>query len=1203
MLLGERDDKGNYRLYDKGDYGFLKPKAHGRILAITFTNKATREMTTRIINELSLLADNTGKSNYLSYLRQVYGASERAIAEAARRALTDLLFNFTSFNVSTIDSFFQNVLHIFTRELDLPESFNLEIDDHYVIATAVGEMLGSINLPPKGSDDAEAHRRRLLKSWLTNYMEARIEGGNNVNLMARASRTNVELIHTISTLRGETFKTHSREILDYLSDPDRLERFSAGLRDSLKSRQDEITSLARGLAAMPEYELIPKTLRKGYLDRWSNGDYSYSPLEHKTTTLSSALEPDGKRHNKPSKGLSWSDDIDSLLLGILRLGMKYFQDAYLYKKLRKQIYLLGLFSVACRHIEDYCRENEAFLLGDTNSLLHKVICESEVPFVYERIGGRLEHFLIDEFQDTSEMQWSNLSPLLIDSLARGKDNLIIGDEKQCIYRFRNSNPELLGNEVQDEVIRRFGAGDVDIRGIAISENTNWRSTPEVVRFNNTLFTLLARQEDAAIGSDAVSRTFSGVIQQVAPKSRDRHGYVKMIFGPEKEYKPEAGSAAVDTAAQPGYETWTDDDVLRHLGEEIDRQLTAGFSPRDIAVLVRTHSQGQMVISYLLDLMNDSTWRHGPVEIMSSDALEIAASPAVQLVIGMLRLTTSPLYVADTSQPRADGEPAVKLNPEFLRNRLIHRYELSAFDTIAVTDESGAPVTDPDGNQVMRRLTPGEALEKAIAATSSLLSVKDDSAPLPESELPPSVESECPSLYTITEKIILESVPPETRQSEAAFLTAFQDLVSDFEEGGQSDVESFLKWWDTRGHFNTLPAPDGLDAIRVMTVHQSKGLEMSCVHIPFCKDEIVKFMGEEWYALDRHGFAGIDAEDVPPYIPLRNENYSSIPMLAGDTTRFRVAQTIDTLNVAYVAFTRAVDELIVYADLAGGRGRTLAKALYEAVISASSTAIADLGLTPDETEWLTPLLPELSKGEEWERGEQLLILGHQVIPHRRDTEIEIVTDESDDSSQPVYRCEMYDTPFYPGAPERPDSFDIEIPYDTLINEYRIERPADMSLAKDADGQGVFNISDERHLGNFLHDVLANVAHPDDLPLAMERAAHRRALTRTQWQPYFDKLTEALRDPRVAPWFDSYTQLMTERPLTAVEGVRRPDRVMIMPDGRAIVVDYKFGHLNKEMFRKYHDQVRDYMILLSECGYDTLEGYLYFPLDSKIIPIDW
>lgn len=1193
MLLGRRDESGRMRLYRPDDYGFLKPKAHGRILAITFTNKATQEMTSRIISELSLLSNNEGRrSGHLEYLTRLYAATPPQVCETARRALADLLFNFSWFNVSTIDSFFQNVLRIFTRELDLPETFNLEIDDRYPVAVAIGEMLGSINLPLRGCDPERAKRLRLLKSWLKSYMDSLIEDGVNANLLARSSKINRALTTTISTLRGESFKTHSRKILDYLSDPERIGRFARGLSESLARHKDSVVEAAGGFLGLDEAQWLPKALREDYLERWAVGDFSFSPFAGSgRSTLPKALEPDGKRHNKLPKGAVWSDDVDNLLLRILRLGLSYFEDEMFYTLLRRQIYLLGLFSEACNHIDEYCRENEAFLLGDTNSLLRKVICEVEAPFVYERIGYMINHFLIDEFQDTSEMQWDNLRPLVMESMSRDKDNLIIGDEKQCIYRFRNSNPELLGSKVETAVGRRFGQEKVNIGGTTIDQNTNWRSSREVVMFNNSLFACLSRLVDRGMAIPMAARTYSGLIQQVAPKNLDFHGYVKVIFGPEKDFIPDTPEAD----GQKGYETWTQDDILRHLGQEIDRELSAGYRPGEIAVLVRTHAQGQAVISYLLDLMRDSGWSHGHVDIISSDALEISTSPAVQLVIGILRLTTTPQYVVDTDRQPVDGRPVMKPNPDFLRNRLIHRYELCVFDQTDMTAPDGSPVLDAQGKPLLRRLTAEEALRKAIAATSPLPG-EPNPDPLQQrldQESAKAAEMDCPSLFAITERIIRDYLPRESRREEAAFLAAFQDLVTDFEEQGDSDVESFLRWWDGRGRYATLPAPEGMDAINVMTIHQSKGLEFGCVHIPFCSNRLVKYDGEEWYRLDREGFPGIDPEDVPPFIPLKNRSaYSKIPMLAPQIERYAQLQLVDSLNVAYVAFTRAVSELVVYADPSSSRGETLGTLLLEAARSLHTDAIASYGLSEEETRWMLPLVPHLREETD---GEMTLTIGDptEVVALAVAQASSLSPSPKEHESGMGERGEMGDR-----LEACATSFDAEIPYDTIMEEYHIERPAEMILPDDVEQQGVFDITDERHVGNFLHDALSRVERLDDLPQAMSRAAYRRAIPEREWRPYLDRLTEALHDPRVRPWFEDYEILMTERPLTAPDGLRRPDRVVVMPSGEMVVIDYKFGVPRK----KYRDQVRGYMALLHQCGYTDLHGYLFHPLTGELISVD-
>lgn len=202
-------------------------------------------------------------------------------------------------------------------------------------------------------------------------------------------------------------------------------------------------------------------------------------------------------------------------------------------------------------------------------------------------------------------------------------------------------------------------------------------------------------------------------------------------------------------------------------------------------------------------------------------------------------------------------------------------------------------------------------------------------------------------------------------------------MAECEERGDSDVESFLKWWDSRSRYATLPAPEGMDAINVMTVHQSKGLEFGCVHIPFCSNALVKYDGEDWYRLDREGFPGIDPEDVPPFLPLKNRaSNTKIPMLAPQTERYAQMQMVDGLNVAYVAFTRAVSELTVYADPAAGRGETFATLLLEACRSLHTQALSSYGLSEEESRWVLPLVPLLSETPE---GETLLTLGEPTAP--------------------------------------------------------------------------------------------------------------------------------------------------------------------------------------------------------------------------------
>lgn len=1171
-LIGRRDRKtGRMTLYTPKDYGFLKPKAHARILAITFTNKATQEMTSRIIKELALLAvaDNNPKkkSDHIDHLCKVYNADAHAVAESARRALTDLLFNFSSFNVSTIDAFFQSVLHVFTRELDLPEAFALEIDETYPVSVAVGDMMQMINLPTEVQSKERQHRLLHLKNWLVAYMESLIDNGRNANLLSKSSVVNRALIKTMTRLRGEEYKTHRKDISDYLSDPQRLDRFIAGLSKTLEIMRSRVHTESQAFMSRPEAKMIDMRFRSQYTEKWAVDDFSYDPLEGKRRETYFKRLNGEKIHNAPQKGEEpWSADLVDLYLNLLQRGWEYFVVAKFFKILQNQIYILGLFSETERHIDEYCKTNEAFLLGDTNELLHKVITDTETPFVYERIGTTINHFLIDEFQDTSEMQWDNLAPLLRESLSREQYNLIIGDEKQCIYRFRNSKPELLGHEVQQEMSTTFGADAVEV---ITKENTNWRSKRNVVLFNNSLFQRLAVEVDSDMPTPMAVPTYASLIQEVCPKNQkpDKFpGYVKMLFGPMPTGTDSADSA--DDPKQPDANApWDNDKQLQLMIDEIDRQLSAGYRPKDICVLVRQHTEGEAVIDAILQTTADpkSGWRHGPIKIMSDDALEVSSSPSVQLIIGILRLCTTPQYVIDDNKTQEEAilEENRVPNPEYLRNRLIHRYELCRFDRTEEIGDDGNPVMGDDGMPVTRLLTPTEALQKALKATA-LHPGSPELDPLQkqlDAVVMEATEMDCPSIYAIVERIIKECLPSQSLSEDVPFISAFQDIVLDFEETGVTDIDSFLEWWDTKGRKVALPAPEGMDALSVMTIHQAKGLEVPCVHVPFCEQKLFKTDELRWYGLDKSKFPGIQKEDIPPYIPLiGNELFSMVPMLGGQYNRNKLTQIVDNLNIYYVAFTRAENELIIYSNPAANGEHF--SGLMKRTLDKEDPQLDDPNLIPLSPHWHVDA----------ETGASTFELGSPTvvyIPEKKDEEEEAEANVATD-----------------------------VDYESFVENYPSNRPANMPLPDDAEEQGVFDPSNERHVGNFLHSALAHVRTVDQLPLAMERAAYRRALPEEYWRPILRTLQAALEDSRVKPWYEGFSRVHNERPLTSATGVRRPDRVIYHPDGSVTVVDYKFGSPTEKYRELYRDQVRDYMALLAECGFRNIRGYLFYPLAGKI-----
>ncbi len=1185
LLLGRKvhlkNGETRYALRHSVNYGFGKPKAQGSILAVTFTNKATEEMTSRIIKELGALADNdpAAPSPYKEYFCRLFRTDGDTLARHSRRALNDLLFNFSTFNVSTLDSFFQNVLRTFARELDLSGNFNLEINDSYPVKVAVANMLESVNTPvmrSQGMSDEEyeqaRRRHRFLSFWLEKYLNVLNEKGKSILLFARSSSSHRDLVKTIGNLLGESYRLHRDKIDGYLADTSRIERFQA----ELSRVRGELAEQAR-TAASTLLSIVDAGNLNTHVAKVMTGmaEKPYIPSSYTSVVKAADAEGAVKERYKAGFCKQVTPTIDAALDSALRAVLSYIENVPLYEFLSRNIYILGLFSGVSEQLERYCEENDTFILSDTNDFLRDLIREEDAPFIYERLGTRLEHYLIDEFQDTSEMQWANMKPLVFESLSRDEDNLIIGDEKQSIYRFRNSSPDILGYGVQQAVVPRFGEEAVDVRGEKIEENTNWRSAPAVVTFNNSLFGPLAALLDARVAPEVrpylslAAKSYSGLVQSVSPKNIREPGMVRMYFAPLAPSKKDAEllsaeeSAGVPTPRDPEW-------VLDKLCSEIERELASGFKPSDIAVLVRSKAYGKKVIMRLLKRMDEPDWNFGRIPVVSADALRVDSSLAVQLIIGVLRLAITPEYVLDDSSRDKDGQPRRVRNAAYRRARMIHRYNLCLFDEVPITDEKGNPVYGEDGKPLTRRLTNSEALEKAVNATSDLAPGQEPDpvqAAIDAQALQMKI-MDCPSIDALVERIIRVMLPADCRREELPYLSAFMDLVLDFQESGTTSIQEFLQWWDGAGKYTTLDSPSDLEAITVTTIHKSKGLEYGCVHVPFCWEKIVKYDGHDWYTLSPEYLPGIDPEIIPPYIPVANQSVQKLEAFSKEISRYAHEQRVDALNVTYVAFTRARCELCVYSD-PNVESERIGAALREAIDMCTDEYNSSAAVSEENRNWLITLADKIMRLPD---GFEMLQVGEPVIRTRKNNKEKATEVRPYKSRKDCLR---------------------------FIEEgYTVYDRQEFTITSDFDEFAGFDFEQERHRGIFLHNVLSRVRHASNLTHALDRAAHRYGLTEKQKALSKEILSNALADPRVTPWFEGYTRVINERPLTTPQSIRRPDRIVWLADGTIAVIDYKFGTSERPA---YFEQVRDYASFLSTTLGKPVKGYLWFPLNSRIIPV--
>lgn len=1178
-----------YTLRHSVNYGFGKTKAQESILAVTFTNKATEEMTSRIIKELGILADNDDKkpSDYLKYFCELFHTDRDTIARHARRALCDLLFNFSTFNVSTLDSFFQGVLRTFARELDLSGSFNLEIDSSYPVKVAVANMLESINRPttrmPGQSDEELGQariRRQFLIGWLEKYLANLSEDAKSILLFARNSSSHRDLVKIIQKLLGETYRMNRGQIDGYLANPTNIQEFHKALAAAKQRLSKKAQTAAADLFKVIDKENLNYNVGNA-LAKFAQKPYIPSSM----TSLTNAYNAGGatKERYKVAfceKGVT--AEIDAALDAALDAATDYIHKVPSYDFFIKKIYILGLFSGVNEHLQRYCEENDAFILSDTNDFLRDLIREEDAPFIYERLGTSLSHYLIDEFQDTSLMQWANMSPLMLESMSRASDNLIIGDEKQSIYRFRNSSPDILGHKVQKTVAERFGNESVMIKGDEVADNTNWRSSPIIVKFNNSLFGPLAKVIDEQIdpalrgGLTLASDTYAGLVQSVGDKNEAFPGLVRIYFEQEQEPSPsdekQVVTQADDTDNPPEESDW----VLEKMSAEIERELRSGFKPSDIAVLVRTNDDGKRVIMHLLKRMEQPDWAFGHIPVVSAAALRVDTSLAVQLIIGVMRLAVTPEYVLKTGN---DSKTRQVRNAAYRRARMIHRYNLCLFDQVQATDQDGTPLFNEKGDPVMRRLTNAEALAKAIAATADRTDGENPD-PLQAQIDAQALEMkvmDCPSIDALVERIIRVMLPPDCRRHELPYLTAFMDLVLDFQERGTTSIMEFLQWWDGAGKYSTLDSPSGLNAITVTTIHKSKGLQYPCVHVPYCWGQMVSRKGYDWYALDKSFLPEIDPALVPPFLPVPHASVTSIPAFAKDAAKFEHEQRVDALNVTYVAFTRAINELCVYSK-ANATEESIGPRILEAI--RQCTQEFNETISEERRPWLVPLSEHLTKDK---YGFELLQLGEPVVANNSENSAKKAREHIEQE------------------PQNGSLQTIEPRKDYLRfleDGITIYERDEFTVSSDLDEYIKFDFDNDRHRGIFLHGVLSRVRTKRDLPLALDRAAHRYRLKQHQKDIARKILNDALSDPRIMPWFEGCARIINERPLTTPLAIRRPDRIVWKADGTIDVIDYKFGSLKHP---KYHEQVRDYAAFLSSSLNRPVKGYLWYPITHDIIPV--
>lgn len=1113
LLLGYQiQENGKWCLYpDSVD-------AHRGILAITFTNKATGEMKKRIIEELSLLADDKDcvKSNHLEYLAELFGVSQKSIGESAKKALESILTNFRDFNVSTIDSFFQSVLRSFAHELDLPDNFELKLDDSEIVSLAVEDLLNTVNgTSPLLEEKPTKEETVRISQWLRKYMDLKLTDGKTFNLFSKNGYFREEIIKLITSMMDERFKEHSDEITSWCTDLKRINDFEEYLSNQCKSVSDSLENYGKEITGYSDDYLLKKdfiNIGKKLLQR--------QPLDLSSATWKKIKTGTENKENcldlfKTSfQKLQNQDFFDQICVLCDNLYRDYSRLS-LYRLLLKNIYPLGIFGQILKRIVAFRKKKSAFLLSDTNNFLHKIIGKDDTPFIYERIGTKFKHFLLDEFQDTSRLQWNNLRPLLLESLATDNDNLIIGDEKQCIYRFRNSDPALINSIVKKEISGRFNT--ISEKGTDPEENTNWRSDKVIVDFNNRFFTRLS-------GLIGLESFYSNTRQQT--KSDEEKGYVNLFFTEgcedyEFKYPVIENNETLNTS---------DKIALDRMAQNIFRQLDSGYKPSEIAVLVRRHPEDETVIRTMLDVFNTADLNNKP-EIVSGDALTLGESPAVMYAVSKMKLFLLPdkptddelFYESYLNKPEEERR---KLGNYFkkLENRRRTRLFLNKFhaDSTGFTEESC-----------------NAALKHSLAFIDN-----------PMTEVHATDEKEVGgNLVTLAENILDEYMSDHDNEleflkatNENIYVSTFLDKVLEFEGLKGNNLAEFINWWDEKGKDSGVTLSENDNAVKVSTIHKSKGLEYDCVHLPFVNFDLYSSIrhGEYyWYEMKIDGVEMPDS--MPPFMRLPVDSSVCVNGPFERQLELILANNrLDTLNLLYVAFTRAVTELIV--TVTGSR---------KCEIEKTNTKIS---------------------------GPMSVVMSQIQPEEKRFYQFGSPTDGNGKNTRKI--GEVVDIPM---PPYRTNAYKSIDELTKPVNFHRIDW------------------QDTIERGLFFHEVLSRTIHWDRLEYATQLTGYNYKLDDEKIKETIGILNGAYKSLKYKRWFEDYDALLSEMPVYFFEGYgeknRRPDRIVIYSDGSIDIVDYKFANPEEG----HAEQVRGYVRFFRSIGYSVVNGYLWYPLRKKVVKV--
>ncbi|WP_170266479.1 UvrD-helicase domain-containing protein [Phaeocystidibacter luteus] len=1003
------------------------PAVFTRILAITFTVKASTEMKKRVISALDAFRRASvpaAQKGMFEAVREELGVDDSTLRNRANAVLRRMLHDYTGLSISTIDKFTYRVVRTFSHELGLGSHFEIDLDVEELYRQSVDLLLDETGVNPQ------------VTSLLQRYIEDHMEDGKSW----KPEKKMVEMANHLG-------KEDSYEVLE------RLKKLSLDdfmdIRSKLKARKVELEKVRKRIIEQGERAIggiepqhFSGTALPNHLNKLKKNVVSdWNPVSTFRKQVDAGRYYKAKPTSEAVAAIDGNfDEIHAWAIAVVDWADNVLAESVLISKVLSNFDATAVLHEIGKKLDEYKEANNVETLSTFNKLIYKSLISLPVPYIYERIGEKYRHYFVDEFQDTSEMQWKNITPLVHNAIASGGTTMIVGDAKQSIYRWRGGKAEQFLNLINDAKNPEERGGDVAYALRHINLDSNWRSGNEIVTFNNRLF-----ETYASVFTD---QRYSDLYAESAQKAQGfEGGYVNIDFPENPGRSNEEHTEA----------------TLELTRQRVKECLADGYRPGDIAILTRGKKHGSLIAELL---------SAEGIEVVSSESLYLGNSSGARLIVACIRHFHYP----------EDVETKIEMVEMLFQSGLLEggSNQLHQFLILAANEDD----TDWKSWLSDQGLNFGNTL-----STSS-------------------------GLYELGETVARELGLMNDGQPDP-FVQFFLDELYEFAARKGQSIHDFLDWWEEKKEKKSITAPETMEAVQLLTIHKSKGLEFPVVIFPFANFDAAKERkGTRWVSFAEETMAGLPVAELP----MSDTDYQIVgkrfPEYAEKYEEYVRQATFDNMNLLYVALTRPVERLYIVSQ-------------FEKTFDNKRVSQYICNFVSSDGKTVSPDAP-VSYGTK--------------APPRFLSAVEKETVDIDPTPISFYRFQSA--------------------------EWRSR----VRLSRDTDGLSDVLSDQPRKWGNTVHAMMAKIRSADDVSTVVSEFVAEGTLPLIHAEAIEKALADLVSHPELAPAFDA-DEVLAERDWLGAGAVLRPDRVARKGD-TWYVVDYKTG----EKKNSHEKQIRGYASLI-------------------------